>query len=143
MDLNQHPLIQTYIQNNRFGDLLGMQFSILAPGKVEYRLEIGDEHLATPFAAHGGVISGLLDATLGVGALSAVCEENQVVSTVEMKVSFFRPVMRGDALIAHSTILQKGKRILFAEAIIHNQNKELVAKATGTLNRYPKEKAGY
>ena len=34
MDLNQHPLIHTYIQNNRFGDLLGMQFSILAPGKL-------------------------------------------------------------------------------------------------------------
>jgi uncharacterized protein (TIGR00369 family) len=143
MDLNQHHLIQTYIQNNRFGILLGMQFSILAPGIVEYRLEIGNEHLATPFAAHGGVISSLLDATLGVGALSAVCEDEQVVSTVEMKVSFFRPAIEGDSLIAHSNILQKGKRILFMEAIIHNQNKEFVAKATGTLNCYPKEKAGY
>ena len=143
MELNQHPLIKTYIQNNRFGDFLGMQFSILAPGKVEYHLEIGNEHLATPCAAHGGVISGLLDATLGVGALSAVCEEGHVVSTVEMKVSFFRPALKGDTLIAHSTILQKGKRILFMEALIHNQNKELVAKASGTLNSYPKEKAGY
>ena len=32
---------------------------------------------------------------------------------------------------------------LKSKLIIHNQNKELVAKATGTLNRYPKEKAGY
>lgn len=143
MELNNKSLITNYILNNRFGELLGMQFLILEPGIVEYHLEIGKKHLATPFAAHGGVISGLLDATIGVGALSAVCEDEKVVSTVEMKASFFRPAVEGDLLIAHSKILQKGNRIVFMEAVIHNQNNELVAKATGTLNCFPKEKAGY
>jgi uncharacterized protein (TIGR00369 family) len=91
--LNQHPLILHYIKMNRFGHLLGMDFSIQSPGKVEYKLNIKEEHLATPISAHGGVISALLDATLGVGALSAVCEEEKVVSTIEMKVSFLRPVL--------------------------------------------------
>jgi uncharacterized protein (TIGR00369 family) len=141
--LNEHSLILRYIEMNRFGTYLGMEFNIVDAGKVIYQLQIGEEHLATPVSAHGGVISALLDATLGVGALSAVCEEGKVVSTVEMKVSFIRPVMLGDALTANSDILKKGKKIIFAEAVIHNQKGELIAKASGTMNSYPKEKTGY
>ena len=141
--LNEHPLILHYIEMNRFGRLLGMDFSIQSPGNVEYKLNVKEEHLATPVSAHGGVISALLDATLGVGALSAVCEEEKVVSTIEMKVSFLRPVLLGDVLLATSEIIKKGNRILFAEATIRNQKDQIVAKASGTLNAYPKEKAGY
>lgn len=141
--LNEHPLILHYIEMNRFGRLLGMDFLIQSPGKVEYKLNVKEEHLATPVSAHGGVISALLDATLGVGALSAVCEEEKVVSTIEMKVSFLRPVLLGDVLLATSEIIKKGNRILFAEATIRNQKDQIVAKASGTLNAYPKEKAGY
>ena len=141
--LNEHPLILHYIEMNRFGRLLGMDFSIQSPGNVEYKLNVKEEHLATPVSAHGGVISALLDATLGVGALSAVCEEEKVVSTIEIKVSFLRPVLLGDVLLATSEIIKKGNRILFAEATIRNQKDQIVAKASGTLNAYPKEKAGY
>lgn len=128
---------------NRFGSFLGMEFKIIEAGNVVYSLTVREDHLATPHSAHGGVLSALLDATLGVGALSAVCEEDKVVATVEMKVSFFRPVFLGDQLTATSSILKKGNRILFTEAEIHNQKNELVAKASGTMNAYPKEKAGY
>ena len=141
--LSEHPLIRRYVEMNRFGRLLGMDFHILAPGIVEYQLVVKEDHLATPVSAHGGVISALLDAALGVGALSAVCEEDKVVSTVEMKVSFLRPVLLGDSLLAKSEIIKKGNRILFAEAVIYNQKNALVAKASGTLNSYPKEKSGY
>jgi uncharacterized protein (TIGR00369 family) len=141
--LNDHPLIVHYVQMNLFGQYLGINFTILKPGVVRYRLLIRPEHLATPMTVHGGVTAALLDATLGVGALSAVCEEQKVVSTVEMKISFLRPILLGDELIATSEIVKKGKSILFAEAVILNQNEELVAKASGTLNSYPKEKAGY
>ena len=141
--LNQHPLIVRYIEMNRFGTYLGMDFNIVDAGKIVYQLQIREEHLATPVSAHGGVISALLDATLGVGALSAVCEEGNVVSTIEMKVSFIRPALLGDHLTASSEIVKKGKKIIFTEAVIHNQKNELVAKASGTMNAYPKEKAGY
>lgn len=142
-NLNEHPLISSYVEMNRFGHFIGMDFTIIEPGIVEYCLKVNPDHLATPVSAHGGLISALLDATLGVGALSAVCEEGKVVSTIEMKVSFLRPVLLGDSLLARSEIIKKGRRILFVEAVVRNQNNDLVAKASGTLNSYPKEKAGY
>lgn len=141
--LNDHPLIRKYVELNQFGKLLGMDFVILEPGVIEYRMDVSDKHLATPHAAHGGSLAALLDATVGVGALSAVCAEDKVVSTVEMKTTFFGPAFLGDKLIARSILLRKGNRILFMEATLHNQHEELIAKASSTLNAYPKGKAGY
>ncbi len=141
--LNQHPLIKAYVAQNSFGDTLGMNFTILEKGKVEYHLVVEQKHLATPKAAHGGVISALLDATVGVGALSAVCSDGKVVSTIEMKVTFFNPAFLNDQLTASSKLIKQGNRILFLEAEVLNQANELIAKASATLNAYPKEKAGY
>jgi acyl-CoA thioesterase len=143
VDLNNNELILKYIEINNFGKLLGMDFTIHAAGIVEYRMTIKKEHLATPNAAHGGAIAGLLDATVGVGALSAVCADDKVVSTVEMKTTFFAPAYLNDQLIARSELLKKGNRIIFMEATVFNQKGDLVAKASSTLNSYPKEKAGY
>ncbi len=142
-DLNQHPLILNYVQANQFGTFLGMEFRILEPGIVSYELSVKEDHLATPHSAHGGAIAALMDAVVGVGALSLVCVEDKVVSTIEMKISFLRPVSLGDKLSGVSAVIKAGKRILFMEGKIVNQNGELIAVASATLNAYPKEKAGY
>jgi uncharacterized protein (TIGR00369 family) len=135
--LNQHPLIQKYAEYNAFGRLIGMSFNITQPGIVEYSMTIRPEHLATPKAAHGGLIAGFLDAVVGVGALSAVCEEGMIVSTVEMKVSYFEPILLDDHITGRSKMMKRGKRILFMEGEVFNQNGVMVAKANATLNAYP------
>ncbi len=150
-----------------------MHFNIISEGEVEYFLKITQDHLATPHAAHGGVISALADAALGVCALSAVHKENKVVSTVEYKINFLSPALLNDELYAHAKVLQKGKRILIVECSIFSHlphavreyprnegegvktqqvdsaqaedggGKKLIAKATGTFNAYDAVKAGY
>jgi uncharacterized protein (TIGR00369 family) len=135
--LNHHPLIQKYTEYNAFGRLIEMSFNITQPGIVEYSMTIRAEHLATPIAAHGGLIAGFLDAVVGVGALSAVCEEGMIVSTVEMKVSYFEPIFLDDHITGTSKLMKRGKRILFMEGEIFNQKGVLVAKANATLNAYP------
>jgi acyl-CoA thioesterase len=142
-NLNEHPLILKYIEHNSFGDLIGMEFSIHSAGVVKYTLEIQQKHLATITAAHGGLIAALMDATLGVGALSHTCNFDKVVSTVDMNISFLNPVKLGDKLIAESNLLKAGSRILFMEALIYNQDGLIVSKGSGTFNAYPREKAGY
>lgn len=142
-DFVNHPLVQGYIQSNRFGDLLGMDFEILKPGVIQYSMPITEKLLATPVAAHGGSISALMDATMGVCALSQVLSENKVVSTIEMKISFVAPAMLGSVLIATADIVKNGQRILFVEGKIVNEEGRLVATGTGTFNAYPAEKAGF
>ena len=69
-------IIEQYIAHNNFGKILGMDFKIIEPGTVHYFMTIKEEHLATPKAAHGGVIAALMDGVLGVAALSNVVEQN-------------------------------------------------------------------
>jgi len=136
-------IIQAYIDKNRFGEWLGMSFEILEPGIVAYRLDIQEKHLATPMHAHGGCIASLLDATLGVGALSLVADEQKVVSTVDLSIQFLAGVKCTDQLISYSKCLKKGKKHIFMQADVLNQDKQLVAHANGTFVSVAASVAGY
>ena len=136
-------LIAQYIAHNNFGPLLGMNFKVNAPGEIEYSLFISKQHLATPFHAHGGCIAALADACMGVAALSLVQEHYKVVSTLEFKISFLQSVKEGENLIARSIVKKNGTSIIFMEANIYNDKKELIAHTTGTFKAYDAVKAGY
>ncbi len=142
-DLNKHPLVQLYIDHNNFGRILEMDFNIEGPGEISYSMPVTSLHLATPFAAHGGAISALMDATMGICALSKVLEEDKVVSTIELKISFVKPAFENDVLHASADVIKTGSRLIFVEGKIFNQNDELVALGTGTFNSYPAAKAGF
>ena len=141
--LLNHPIIRGYIDANNFGKLLGMNFDIVGDNEVVYTMEVKKEHLATPIAAHGGSISALMDAIMGVSALSSVILEGKVVSTLEMKLSFVAPALLGDVLIGKSSIVKSGSRLIFVEGEIKDQNNKIIAVASGTFNSYPSEKAGF
>jgi uncharacterized protein (TIGR00369 family) len=139
----KHPIVEGYIKSNNFGRLLSMDFEIVSPGNICYKMPITEAHLATPIAAHGGSVSAMMDAAMGVCALSKVIMEDKVVSTVEMKISFVAPAFKGDVLTANANILKAGKRLVFVEGKITNQEGWLVAFASGTFNAYPSSKAGF
>lgn len=139
-DLKQHPIIQQYIVWNRFGDLLGMDFEVEEKGRVLYKMTVKTEHLATPFAAHGGSVAALIDAALGVACLTDVCEDLKIVSTVNLTISYLIPALKDDLLLADARVVKSGKRILFVEGKVTNQKGELVATASATMNAYPVSK---
>lgn len=138
-------LIEQYIQHNHFGRMLGMDFKIIESGLVHYALNIKQEHLATPLASHGGVISALMDGLLGVTALSSVYEAKKVVSTVEYKINFLNPALLNDELLGIGKVDQKGNRLIIVsgDIICPKRNNIVIAKAIGTFNAYPAEKAGF
>jgi uncharacterized protein (TIGR00369 family) len=134
-------IIDAYKMSNTFGNDLGMVLRSANREGAFYQLVITEKHLATPVAAHGGVIASLMDGTLGVAALAHAIERHHVVSTIEFKINFTAPVCVGDVLDARAEVIHSGKRILVCEGKIFNQNGDLVAKGTGTFNAYPAEKA--
>ncbi|MDO8998929.1 MAG: PaaI family thioesterase [Bacteroidota bacterium] len=145
MAKQENNLIEKYIENNFFGKLIGMDFKIISEGVVDYFLTINKNHLATPNAAHGGVISSLIDGALGVAGLSSVYKENKVVSTIEYKLNFLAPAFLNDKLLAKAKVEQKGNRILIISCDVFCLNREnkLLAKSLGTFNAYDASKAGY
>lgn len=138
-------LIEQYNLHNDFGKTIEMNFDIIEPEIVHYFLTIKQKHLATPLAAHGGVISSLMDGLLGVTALSVVENENKIVSTIEFKINFLSPAFIHDKLQGVGKVEQKGNRLIIVSGDIFcvNRGNILIAKAIGTFNAYPAEKAGF
>src|SRR3954463_14688628 len=112
MEPQKEDLIQKYIRSNAFGKLIGMDFTIIEPGHVEYKVKVEAQHLATPHAAHGGMIGALVDGALGTAGLSLVYKENKAVSTIEYKLNFLSPALLNDELLAIGKVESQGKRIL-------------------------------
>lgn len=138
-------LIDKYNTANAFGKLLGMDFKIISEGVVDYTMTITENHLATPRAAHGGAISSLIDAALGVAGLSTVHRQNKAVSTIEYKVNFLSPALLQDQLVAKARVEQKGNHILVVscDVVCINRENKIIAKSLGTFNIYDAAKAGY
>lgn len=138
-------ILELYRKHNRFGELMGMDFKVTEPGTVTYFLTIKPEHLATPLAAHGGLISAFMDGIIGVAALSSVSMEKKVVSTIEFKINYLSPALLNDELVGIGKVIQKGNRIIISEGEIKctNRNDILIAKAIGTFNAYPAEKINF
>lgn len=130
-------LIELYNSMNHFGRFMQMDYTIIKPGEVEYKLSIREELLATQKAAHGGSLAAFMDAILGVASLSAVADEGKLVATIEFKINYLKPALLGDSLTGKGKVIQKGKRILITEGEIYNKNNELIVKAIGTFTSYP------
>lgn len=133
----EEDIIALYRRSNQFGREIELEYEVLPDGQVLHQLTIKEKHLATPVAAHGGVIAALADSTLGVAALAYSQQFGNLVSTVEFKINYLKPVLLGDTIKGVSRIRQAGKRLVFVDADFINQRDELIATASGTFNQYP------
>jgi uncharacterized protein (TIGR00369 family) len=132
-----NPILKAYCNVNNFGNGIGMQLEVISPGEIRYVMPIKDLHLSNPMAAHGGAVAALMDGTLGVAALSLAVESNLLVSTVELKINFFRPVQLGDVLTGNGKVIYNGKSLVHSSGEIRNQDGVLVCSGSGTFNKYP------
>ncbi|MGI4739140.1 MAG: PaaI family thioesterase [Janthinobacterium lividum] len=150
--MSSHPtdwpaLVARYNQINLYGQANGMALTVPTPGQAEYRMTIVDAHLSSPGTAHGGVLAGLLDAVLGAAALTQAFTAGDLVSTIEFKINYLRPVLLGDELRAVAQVEHAGKSIVVVSGTIYRVAateaagpEQAVAQGLGTFNRYPATK---
>lgn len=134
---------ELYEAFNELDKTLGLELTENEPGDISYKLEVQRKHLSSPGVGHGGVIAAMMDAVIGTTALSKVFHERQLVSTVEFKINYFKPIYEDDILIGTGNVEFQGKRLIACSGEIHKEESgELVSKALGTFNIYPMEKRG-
>jgi len=127
-----------YSELVQFDKHLGMEFTIRSPGDITYTLEIKKQHLTSPDAAHGGVIAAMMDATLGITALSWAVSKGKLCATVEFKINYLSPARPGDILEGTGDIDFTGSKLIVTSAkIIEKKSKRLIAKGIGTFSQYP------
>lgn len=112
--------------------LLGMEIAHVDPGRAVFALEPG-EHLYNPIGSvHGGMLTTLLDSALGC-AVHSTLEAGVAYTTVDLSVTFLRPVTRETGrLICEADVVHAGRKIATARAQIVDGEGRLYATATTT-----------
>ena len=137
MDISEN-FKQIYSDVVQFDDHLGMVLKVHAPGDITYTLDIARQHLASPDTCHGGVISGMMDAVLGITALSFAVAKENLCATVEFKINYLSPAKLGERLEGRGAIDFYGSKLIVTSGSIIEQNSgRLVAKGLGTFSQYP------
>ena len=112
--------------------LAGIEALRIDPGDTLYRC-VPDESFLNPIGLiHGGLICTLLDYA-AASAMLATLPAGAGFTTIELKVSYLRPVRAGDTLLVHGWITKRGGRISFAEADLRDDQDRLVATASSSL----------
>lgn len=142
MDQNLKKFLELYEHHSHFDRAMGLKLKVLNSGEILYHLTIEEHHLSSPLTCHGGVLAGMMDATLGLAALTRVVPMGLVCSTVEFKLNYFAPIALHDQLEGRGIVDHQGKSLVFSSAEIHRlePNPKLVAKGIGTFNLYPMHK---
>ena len=101
-----------------------------APGSAEILLNV-DQRMHNPMGmVHGGIISLLADAAMGI-AFGRVLSEKFSFATIELKTNYMRPV-KESRLRATAQLITRGLRIGFLECRIVDHRGKLVATASCT-----------
>ena len=96
-------------QKIAFNGLLGIELLRSHSDGVTLRCKVKKELLNSHGALHGGVTASLADVAVGV-AIQHRFRGKRSISTVELKVSYFRPVTSG-ALLARARLLRVGSTL--------------------------------
>ena len=109
---------------------LGIKILELSEGRSLVEMTV-DSHLHNMSGTmHGGIMADIADAAMGI-AVSTTISADEDFTTMEFKISFFRPHIRG-LLRAEGLVAKRGRRVAFTEAVLTNMEKQVVAKANGT-----------
>jgi uncharacterized protein (TIGR00369 family) len=118
-----------------FDALLGTRAIEVRDGEAHMSLELGDQHRNRRGVAHGGVVSALLDTSLGAAVVSTLRPE-EWCGTLELSVQFREPARRGP-LSGHGRVARRGRQVAFAEGEVRDARGRVVAVAHGVWTIWP------
>ena len=106
-------LMRNEIQPPPISRLLGFVIKVIEPGHAIFEMEIDERHHNPMGTLHGGIYCDLADAAMGY-AYAATLAEGETFTTVELKINFFRPVIKG-RLTAEARVARAGSNLGYVE----------------------------
>jgi uncharacterized protein (TIGR00369 family) len=77
------------------------------------------------------VLTAVADAAMGMAGMT-IQEVGWANTTVELKINFIRPIIRG-LVRAEGRVVRAGKTVIFTEATVYNAEGKVAAKATSSV----------
>jgi uncharacterized protein (TIGR00369 family) len=81
-------------------------------------------------AVFGGYLAALADSFLSLAMFSTLADD-EMFTTTDLRISFFRPVTRGD-LTCVAEVVHRGRRMAHVEAVFTTDDDKVACKATAT-----------
>lgn len=102
-----------------FTEFIGAVVEEVNEGVCRLTLRVEPRHLDRRGVLHTGVITSLVDATIGIGLGYLRREEigRRPHATIEMSTSFLAEARLGDEIEAEGRVIRAGKSIAFGEAV--------------------------
>jgi uncharacterized protein (TIGR00369 family) len=116
--------IRAFLDSIPFNSLLGIQISKSHADGVTLYCKVKPELLNSAGVLHGGVSASIADAAVGV-AIQHHFGGTRSISTVELKINYFRPVAEG-TLYARAHLLRIGSTLCIGRVDLTDDNKNLV-----------------
>ena len=109
----------------------GITVTTVEAGHVVLEFEASEKHHQPNGVVQGGVLTAIADAAMGMAGMT-IQEIGWANTTIELKINFIRPVVRG-LVKAEGRVVQAGKTVLFLEASVTNEEGKLAALATSSV----------
>jgi uncharacterized protein (TIGR00369 family) len=114
------------------GAFLGMRIVAVDDGSATFEVDVDLTKFANPMGTvHGGILGDLADAAMGC-AFASTLAEGESFTTLELKLSFLKPVWVG-TLTAVGSVVKKGNTVSLTECRVTDEGGSLVAHSTSTV----------
>ncbi len=129
MPLTQ-PQVEKVLRKIRFARSLGVRLVRLHRDGITLECPIREKLLNSAGVVHGGVSATLADCAVGV-AIHRHIGSQRPLSTVEMKINYFRPVSEG-RIFARSRLLRVGATLCVGRVDLTDQRGRVLGTALVT-----------
>lgn len=99
-------------------------------GRVWGRWDVDPAYYHAMGAVFGGYLAAIADNFVSL-AMFTTMPDDEVFTTADLRLSFFRPVVKGTLDIA-AEVLHRGKRMAHVEAVFIDERDKVAVKATAT-----------
>jgi len=130
LSASQLDRIHKTLETVPFAKLLGIELEEIGPGRATLGLNIRTELKQNNGVVHGGAIASLID-TATAFAIIALLPEGEQATTVDLTISYLRPLTKGRAR-ATARVARAGRRLIVASAELVDDNGTLAATALTT-----------
>ena len=125
-------LVEGTVPLNTIAQTLGYDVTEAQNGRVIVTAEPKDTHLNPWGTVHGGLAATMLDSCMGL-AIQSTLERGVGSTTLELKVSFIRPITpRTGPIRAEGKVINRGRRVGVAEGQVTDGAGRLLVHGTTT-----------
>ena len=111
--------------------LFGFDLQSAGAGCACISLKVRPHHIQLHDVVHGGILAALADTTGAIAAYTVVPRGTHL-ATVELKINYLEPVVRG-TIVAEARVLRRGRNFIISECDIFGARRNLAAKSLMTF----------